>query len=57
MDGLWPTFCANVAALPLDQTSTFIRSVHGGTAGMRFGFGLTSELGSMLDETKQCGER
>jgi hypothetical protein len=26
-DGVWQDFCANVAALPLDETSTFIRSV------------------------------
>jgi hypothetical protein len=57
MDGLWRTFCGNVAALPLDKTSTFIRSVHGGSAGFQFGFGLTSELGSMIDETKECGSR
>jgi hypothetical protein len=57
MDGLWQTFCGNVAALPLDRTSTFIRSVHSGSAGFQFGFGLTSELGSMVDETKECGSR
>jgi hypothetical protein len=26
-DGIWPEFCRNVAVLPLDETSTFIRSV------------------------------
>ena len=26
-DGVWPAFCANVASLPLDEGSTFIRSV------------------------------
>lgn len=25
-DGLWPEFCANVSTLPIDATSTFIRS-------------------------------
>jgi hypothetical protein len=55
MDGLWPAFCANVATLPLDESSLFIRAVRGGQSGQPFGFGLTSELGSMADETKNCG--
>jgi hypothetical protein len=44
-DGTWQDFCANVAHLPLDGTSTFIRSVRNpsGTALD----GLQSELGSM----------
>ena len=54
MDGLWATFCANVATLPLDADSLFIRAVRGGQPG-QFGFGLTSELGSMEAETKDCG--
>lgn len=57
MDGLWGTFCANAATLPLDERSVFIRSVRGGQSGQPFGFGLTSELGSMLVETQECGER
>ncbi len=57
MDGMWGAFCGNVASLPLDASSTFIRSVRGGSAGLRFGFGLTSEVGSMMDETKECGPR
>jgi hypothetical protein len=55
MDGLWRTFCANVGTLPLDETSMFIRSVRGGQSGQPFGFGLTSELGSMVAETRDCG--
>jgi hypothetical protein len=59
--GLWPAFCANVASLPLDEQSTFIRSVRGrpvtdnlGTIGP-FGFGsLVNQLGSMQAETKAC---
>jgi hypothetical protein len=31
-DGVLPAFCANVAALPLDEASTFIRSVRGRTS-------------------------
>ncbi|HWF84342.1 MAG TPA: hypothetical protein VG222_05835 [Vicinamibacterales bacterium] len=54
MDGLWVAFCANAAALPLDESSLFIRSVRGGQSGQPFGFGLTSELGSMLAETRDC---
>ncbi|HLH32057.1 MAG TPA: hypothetical protein VKY31_12715, partial [Terriglobia bacterium] len=34
-DGIWNDFCKNVATLPLDGSSTFIRSVRGG----QFGFG------------------
>jgi hypothetical protein len=54
MDGLWGAFCASAATLPLDVSSVFIRSVRGGQPGQPFGFGLTSELGSMVDETKDC---
>lgn len=58
-DGLWPAFCHNVAALPIDAQSTFIRSMRGGPPGSSFsgGFrssGLTNQLGSMLVETRSC---
>lgn len=53
-DGLWNIFCANVATLPLDETSTFIRSVRGGQMGARFGFGLNSQLGRMATEVQNC---
>jgi len=52
MDGIWDDFCRNVATLPLDDTSTFIRSVRGGTFG--FGSGLNSDLGNMASEVKSC---
>jgi len=42
MDGIWPIFCANVAVLPLDENSTFIRSARG------------QVLGNMLTETHGC---
>jgi hypothetical protein len=29
-DNIWDAFCANAATLPIDKTSTFIRSVRGG---------------------------
>jgi hypothetical protein len=52
MDGIWRSFCGNVATLPLDNTSTFIRSVR------RYGDpqsgGLTSELGSMSLAVRDC---
>lgn len=52
-------FCSNVASLPLDEQSTFIRSVRGGPSvgspngPFRFG-GLVNQLGSMLAETRTC---
>jgi hypothetical protein len=52
-DGIWQTFCGNVASLPLDETSTFIRSSNGGGYGGRGG-GLMSGLGSMQQDTKGC---
>jgi hypothetical protein len=52
-DGIWGRFCNNVATLPLDDTSTFIRSLRGGRYGQ--GFGLNSQLGQMASETERCG--
>jgi hypothetical protein len=49
----WSLFCANVASLPLDEKSTFIRSSRGSFGGPRGG--LITTLGSMLNETKGCG--
>jgi len=51
-DGIWDEFCSNVAALPLDETSTFIRAVRGGRYGQ--GFGLNLDLGAMAAEVKDC---
>src|SRR6185503_9917803 len=48
-DGIWGNFCANVASLPLDETSTFIRSVRR-VGDPLPGFGLASELGNMASE-------
>jgi hypothetical protein len=50
--GSWETFCRNVAALPLDAHSTFIRSAQGGGFGP--GGGFVSTLGAMTDEVKGC---
>jgi hypothetical protein len=53
-DGIWDSFCRNVAALPLDDTSTFIRSLRGGGFGGGGGGGLNSDLGNMATEVKGC---
>jgi hypothetical protein len=51
-DGIWDEFCKNVSTLPLDASSTFIRSVRGGRFGN--GSGLNSDLGNMASEVKVC---
>jgi hypothetical protein len=48
--GTWVNFCRNIAAMPLDVRSTFIRSVR--SAG--YSRGLMSVLGSMKSETQNC---
>jgi len=50
-DGKWTQFCRNVATLPLDSSSTFIRSASGG--GFFRGPGFVSSLGSMTAEVRQ----
>ena len=52
-DRIWGNFCRNVATLPLETSSTFIRSVRGGGNGP--GMGLNSELGNMRADVKDCG--
>ena len=56
-DGKWNTFCRNVASLPLDDASTFIRSEsgRGGVGGYGRGPGFVSSLGAMKAETSACG--
>jgi hypothetical protein len=51
-DGIWNIFCANVASMPLDDRSMFIRSANSGAGG---GSGLANSLGSMKEETRGCG--
>jgi len=51
-DLIWENFCANVATLPLDDSSTFIRSVRRGNPVP--GIGLSSELGNIPGEVKSC---
>jgi hypothetical protein len=53
-DGIWNYFCSNVATMPLDDRSTFIRSARGSNGGGG-GNGLVNSLGSMLNETRGCG--
>ena len=48
-NGKWAAFCRNVAALPLDASSTFIRSSSVGYGG------FVSSLGAMMVETRACG--
>ncbi len=52
-DRKWGDFCRNVSTLPLEASSTFIRSVRGGGGGP--GGGLNSELGNMQADIKDCG--
>jgi hypothetical protein len=46
------TFCRNVATLPLDASSTFIRSTSQPSERSRFSF--AAELGAMQAETRRC---
>jgi hypothetical protein len=49
-NGTWTNFCGNVASLPLDAKSTFIRSTRNGGSST----GLITELGVMKSETEGC---
>ena len=51
-DGKQTTFCANASMLPIDDTSTFIRSSRSGTPDL--GFELVSELASMKSDLAAC---
>jgi hypothetical protein len=51
----WNTFCANVATLPLDADSTFVRAGHGGRVAR--GTAMTAELGAIAAEVENCGGR
>jgi hypothetical protein len=51
----WEPFCRNVAALPLDASSVFIRSAFDGRYG--HGFGLNSDLGPLLAHVDACLQR
>jgi hypothetical protein len=49
---VWRTFCRNVAALPLSDSSLFIRSAFDGRYGR--GFGLNQDVGRVLPEIEHC---
>jgi hypothetical protein len=53
-EGRLTIFCENVAALPLNETSSFIRSIRDGTYGR--GVGLNSITAGMLAETGGCAK-
>ena len=68
-EGSWSNFCANVAGLPLDATSVFIRSERGSDPGIWYGSGgfgsaaphmrpfgprLVLRLGNIPDEVRGC---
>lgn len=55
-DHIWSDFCRNVATLPIDGTSLFIRSTRGGRGGYGFG-SLSSELEPIGDVVKDCGSQ
>jgi len=57
-DGKWDAFCRNVAILPLDSSSTFIRSESGAGDGFRsFGPGFVSSLGRITQDIQPCSSR
>ena len=51
-DGKWEAFCRNVATLPLDASSTFVRSQSGGGFGR--GGNFVNSLGAMATEVQAC---
>jgi hypothetical protein len=53
-EGKFRRFCLNAASLPLDASSTFIRSSSGGALGVGRGLRFISSLGDMLAETNRC---
>lgn len=53
--GSWDGFCANVATMPLDAASTFIRSVRGAGGGGAAMF--TSSLDNIQSATRTCAPR
>jgi hypothetical protein len=57
-DGKWDAFCRSVSTLPLDSSSTFIRSESGRAGGFgRFGPGFVSSLGQITSDIKACPEK
>lgn len=50
-DGIWGSFCSNVAAMPLDASSTFIRTASGGGGGRG---GLMTYIAPIQGDVKGC---
>jgi hypothetical protein len=56
-DGIWGTFCASAQTLPVDDTSTFIRSVRGGFNGAPSANGgpaFSSSVAPMKPDLANC---
>lgn len=53
MDGIWMDFCRNASALPIDETSQFIRSYRGRNRGFG-GATLDQGLYPMVTDLKVC---
>lgn len=51
MDGIWMDFCSNAAALPIDESSQFIRAYRGPGFG---GWSLSQGINPMVDDLKMC---
>ena len=56
-DGIWNNFCQSAATLPLDASSTFIRSVRGGGLRDAGPGGFESRLATIGTDVKACGGR
>ena len=55
LERVWGSFCGNVARLPLDDASVFIRAGHGGRYSR--GTALTAELSPIAAEIEGCERR
>ena len=54
-DNIWGIFCGNVTTLPIDATTTFIRSARGGFGGQRgFSPGFSAELRPVASDITSC---
>jgi len=52
-DHTWQAFCANVATLPIDESSSFIRAVRNTEPGAPVE-GFVMQLGSIASEARRC---
>ena len=61
-DGIWDRFCASAATLPIDASSTFVRSERGGFRGQQgraapVAGGFASSLASMKTDLARCAAK